>query len=197
MTKHARRSTSVHDPLHHRRYERAASESEHARRSLWLRQRLRRAVRVSRVERINRAVQELHERQERPRQVEATVNQLPTTRLRGDLGMFELGPHFVAHSLPVLDSWIQLYRWTCPPKVYLTKSQKSRICPFFESLIYLYPAPVVNVEPILQGKIYPSTSLTVALEPRSLDASIRDNLSSVVESKVHQPFACYIFLTLP
>src|ERR1700744_5470597 len=84
---------------------------------------------------------------------------------------------FVVHSLPVLDSWMQLWRCSCLPKVCLAKLRKSRlllkvifVCcrgPIFASLIYLYPAPVVDVEPILQGKIYPSTfgrPLTVALE---------------------------------
>ena len=105
---------------------------------------------------------------------------------------------------------MQLWRCSCLPKVCLAKLRKSRlllkvifVCcrgPIFASLIYLYPAPVVDVEPILQGKIYPSTfgrPLTVALELRSLDASIRDNLSSVAESKVLQPFAGLLFLTPP
>ena len=73
-------------------------------------------------------------------------------------------------------------------------------CPIFESLICLYPAPVANVEPILQVKMHLSnfwTSSATFLRASFVDESIRDNLSAVVESKVLQPFAGLLFLTLP
>ena len=73
-------------------------------------------------------------------------------------------------------------------------------CPIFESLICLYPPPVVNVEPILQVKMDPSnlwTSSATFLGASLVDEPIRDNLSAVVESKVLQPSAGLLFLTLP
>ena len=55
--------------------------------------------------------------------------------------------------------------------------------PVLDSLICVYPALIVNVEPILQEDCaFDSVKhhLTLSSELRSLDASIRDNVSSVV-----------------
>ena len=48
--------------------------------------------------------------------------------------------------------------------------------PILDSLICVYPALIMNVEPILQGKIAPSIRFDILSELRSSDASIRDDV---------------------
>ena len=108
----------------------------------------------------------------------------------------------------MLDFWIQPWRSSCLPKACMAKLPKSRLllmvtsicvsCPIFESLTYLYLAPVVNVEPILQRKVHPLSRLdAVGLFSQSFVRWTRQSGTTYHLSYSRRYFSCsqvYSFL---